>query len=88
MNHSAKRIMKAADIRQKEGDRKGTHIFRHHLATTLLGNNVSQVVISNVLGHSSSKSTEVYLSADFKHLKMCALDISCFPLSEGVFGDE
>jgi integrase len=36
----AVRIMKAAGIRQSKGDRKGFHIFRHHLATTLLANEV------------------------------------------------
>lgn len=81
----SKRIMKAAGIRQNKDDRKGLHIFRHHLATTLLGNEVSQAVISRMLGHASPRSTETYFSADFVHLKTCALDISRFPLSKGVF---
>lgn len=84
----SKRIMKAAGIRQNEGDRKGLHIFRHHLATTLLGNEVNQAVISRMLGHASPRSTETYFSADFVHLKTCALDLSRYPLSEGVFGIE
>lgn len=84
----AARIMKAAGIRQSKGERKGLHIFRHHLATTLLGNGVSQTVISCALGHSSPASTETYLSADFVHLKACALDISRFPVLEGVFDFE
>jgi integrase len=82
------RIMKAAGIRQSKGERKGLHIFRHHLATTLLGNGVTQALISCVLGHSSPASTETYLSADFVHLKACALDISRFPVREGVFDVE
>ena len=86
--YSVSRIMHAASVRQNEGDRKGSHIFRHRLATTLLGNDVSQVVISSVLGHSSPSSTEQYFSADFTHLKTCALDISQFPLGEEVFGIE
>ena len=36
----AVKIFKAAGIRQLKGDRKGFHIFRHHLATTLLGNGI------------------------------------------------
>jgi len=79
------RIMKAAGIRQLKSERKGFHIFRHHLATTLLGNGVTQVVISCILGHSSPASTETYLSADFVHLKACALDISRFLVLEEVF---
>ena len=83
--HLVDNIMKEAGIRQRKDDRRGAHIFRHRLATTLLGNDVSQVVISSTLGHSSPRSTEPYFSADFTHLKTCALDISCFPLSEEVF---
>jgi len=76
----AQKIMKAANIRTKASDRKGFHIFRHHLATTLLGNDVSQPVISRILGHTAPASLDAYLSADFPHLKECALSIECFPL--------
>lgn len=88
MGHVAARIMEAAGVRQSKGDRKGLHIFRHHLATTLLSNGVSQAVISRTLGHSSPDSIDTYLSADFPHLKECALSIASFPVSGGVFGDE
>jgi len=83
----AARIMKEAGIRQSKGDRRGFHIFRHHLATTLLGNGVPQTVISGVLGHAVPASVETYLAADFVHLKGCALSIARFPVSEGVFAD-
>ena len=82
------RIMEEAGIRQSKGDRKGFHIFRHHLASTLLSNGVSQAVISDTLGHAAPKSVEAYLSADFVHLKECALSTACFPVPEGVFADE
>ena len=88
IGHASVRIMSVAGIRQAEGDRKGFHIFRHHVATTLLGNDVSQAVISRTLGHSSTDSTEKYLAADFVNLKSCALSISQFPLSEEVFSFE
>jgi integrase len=84
----AARIMKAAGIRQSKGDRKGLHIFRHHLATSLLGNGVSRPVISRTLGHTSPVSLEPYLSADFPHLKECAINIERFPIPEGVFSYE
>lgn len=82
------RIMNAAGIRRNKGDRKGLHIFRHHLATTLLENNISQAVISHTLGHSLPNSCEPYLSADFINLKACALDVSSFPITKGVCGYE
>lgn len=88
MGNVAVRIMKVAGIRQSKGDRKGFHIFRHHLATTLLGNGVPQPVISRTLGHSSPDSLEAYLSADFLHLKECAINISRFPVPEEVFSHE
>ena len=84
----AVRIMKAADIRQSKGDRKGFHIFRHHLATALLGNGIPQPVISRMLGHTSPGSLEAYLSADFLHLKECSINIEHFPVPEGVFFHE
>ena len=84
----AVRIMKAADIRQSKGDRKGFHIFRHHLATALLGNGVPQPVISRTLGHTSPDSLEAYLSADFPHLKECSISIERFPVPEEVFSHE
>lgn len=84
----ASQIMKAASIRQSKGDRKGLHIFRHHLATSLLGNEVPQPVISRILGHTASNSLEPYLRADFTHLKECSISIECFPVSKEVFSHE
>lgn len=84
----AVRIMKVAGIRQSKGDRKGFHIFRHHIATSLLGNGVPQPVISRTLGHTSPTSLEAYLSADFSHLKECSISIERFPVPEQVFSHE
>jgi len=78
-------ILAEAGIRQSKGDRKGFHIFRHHLATTLLGNDVPQAIITDTLGHVAPDSMETYLSADISHLRECALSIEQFPVSEEVF---
>lgn len=82
------KIMKASDVRQSAGDHRGFHIFRHRIATELLGRGVPQPVISRTLGHTSPVSLETYLSADFEHLKECALSIERFPVREGVFANE
>ena len=74
-----------AGIRQCPGDRKGTHIFRHNLASAMLENGVPQPVITQTLGHTAPDSLEPYLRADFVHLKECALSIEDFPLAEEVF---
>ena len=47
--------------------------------------NVPAPVISTIMGHESPKSLGTYLSADFKHLKICALGLEQYPLSEEVF---
>ena len=74
-----------AGIRQCPGDRKGTHIFRHNLASSMLENGVPQPVITQTLGHTAPDSLDPYLRADFVHLKECALSIEDFPLAEEVF---
>lgn len=83
----AERIMRVAGIRQYKGSRRGLHIFRHHIATSLLNKEVPQPVISSVMGHSSPSSLNPYLSADFLHLKECALSIEPFPIGKEVFHD-
>ena len=84
LSNVADKIMKVADIRQEKGNRRGFHIFRHHLATALLGNGIPQPVISRVLGHMSTSSLDAYLSADFPHLKECSLSVEGFPLRKEV----
>ena len=81
----SKHIFRAAGIRQEAGSRKGLHLFRHHMATEMLGKQIPQPVISRTLGHTSPCSLTPYLHADFVHLKKCALCVSCFPVSEEVF---
>ena len=78
-------IMGKAGIRQNPGDRKGMYLFRHYLATSLLGYGVEQPIISSTLGHQSPSSLAPYLSADFTHLKECALNIERFPVRKEVF---
>jgi integrase len=85
MGNIARKIMDAAGIRDKPGDRRGLHIFRHRLATALLGNDVPSPVVSRALGHASPASLGAYLNADIAHLRECALSIDGFPVAAGVF---
>ena len=84
LSNVADKIMQAAGIRHEKGSRRGFHIFRHHLATALLGNGIPQPVISKTLGHTSPGSLGAYLSADFPHLKECSLSVERFPLRKEV----
>lgn len=85
--HITRKIFDAAKIRLDKGDRRGSHIFRHLLAITLLENDVPQPVITSTLGHTSPDSTETYLSADFAHLKQCAISIGRYPVGKEVFDE-
>lgn len=78
-------VMDKAGVRQNPGDRKGMHLFRHYLATSLLSNGVERPIISSTLGHQSPSSLAPYLSADFTHLKECALNIERFPVRKEIF---
>ena len=83
--YSVAKVMHTAGIRQEKGRRIGTHIFRHHLATSMLGNGIPQPVITGTLGHSSPVSLTSYLYADMKHLKECALSIEPYAMDGEVF---
>lgn len=76
-------IMKQAAIRI-DGGRKGLHLFRHRLASSLLENGVQHPVISSTLGHTAPTSLNPYLDADLIHLKECALSIEQFPIRKEV----
>lgn len=52
----------------------GMHSLRHTLASTLLEENIPLPVISEILGHSNLKSTEIYLHIDYARLRECALN--------------
>ena len=71
-------IFKKANIRQGNNQQKGTHIFRHNLATSLLKNEVPREIITHILGHLEPNSLNTYLNADFYDLKNCALSIKMF----------
>lgn len=85
IGYSVQKIMAAAGIRQEKGRRKGTHIFRHYLAITMLSNGVPQPVITETMGHTAPESLASYLYADMKHLRECALSVEDFPVDKEVF---
>lgn len=66
--------MKIAGI-EFEGRHHGPHALRHSLATSLMNENVPLSSISSILGHKSTKATEVYLTVDETHLKELTLEV-------------
>lgn len=58
-----------------KGRKYGPHSLRHSLASNLLAQDTSILIISKVLGHSSVDSTRVYAKVDIHHLRMCGLEV-------------
>lgn len=58
-----------------EGRHHGPHALRHSLATSLMNENVPLSSISSILGHKSTKATEVYLTVDETHLRELTLEV-------------
>ena len=78
-NHSLYEIVslyiKRAGIHIPQGKKHGPHALRHSLSSIMLENRVSLPVISEILSHTSSDTTKVYLKIDISQLKDCALDV-------------
>jgi integrase/recombinase XerD len=67
--------MNKAGVCIPEGKKHGPHALRHSLASALLHNNTPMPVISEILGHSDTETTSVYLKIDVLHLRDYALDV-------------
>jgi len=68
------KCMQTAGI-EYEGRHHGPHSLRHSLATNLMSENVPISAIANILGHSSTRTTEIYLTVDETHLKEISLEV-------------
>ena len=68
------RVMEAAGI-DMAGRHHGSHALRHSLASSMLEAEVPLPTIGGVLGHSSTGTTEVYLSIDERQLASLALEV-------------
>lgn len=69
------KYIRQAKIQIPQGKRYGLHSLRHSLASTLLANNVPLPVISEVMNHANTETTNLYCKIDFTHLAECALDV-------------
>jgi integrase len=64
-----------AGLDQRPGSR-GLYLFRHTLATRLLGAHVSTKTIGDILGHTSTESTFIYTKVDVGALRSASLSIA------------
>ncbi len=63
-----------AGLAQRPGSR-GLSLFRHTLATRMLGAHVSVKTIGDILGHTSTESTFIYTKVDVAALRSASLSI-------------
>jgi len=73
MHSIVAKYMRAANIKDWQQKKHGTHALRHSMASNMLRNNVPMPIIGTILGHQSSESTKIYLSIDIDKLKACPL---------------
>ena len=67
--------IKRSGIHIPQGKKHGPHALRHSLSSIMLENKVSLPVISEILSHTSSDTTKVYLKIDITQLRECALAV-------------
>ncbi|MEN6318635.1 MAG: tyrosine-type recombinase/integrase [Syntrophaceae bacterium] len=78
-NHSlyeiTQKYLKRSGIHVPNGKKHGPHSLRHSLSSILLESRVPLPVISEILSHSSSDTTKIYLKIDHGQLRECALGV-------------
>jgi len=57
------------------GKHHGPHTLRHSLATNMINSNAPISAISSILGHSSTRVTDIYITKDITHLRELTLDV-------------
>lgn len=81
----ANKIYDSVGIRTELNDRRGTHLFRHHLATSMTEKGISRTVVSSTLGHIDPASINSYLTAEIEDLRQCCLSVLNFDVKEGLY---
>lgn len=64
-----------AGIKLPRQGSKGMHSLRHTVATRLLEAEIPLEIISNVMGHMTLESTQIYMKVDVEALRSAALDL-------------
>jgi site-specific recombinase XerD len=67
------KYMRKAGINNYRDRRQGFHSLRHTVASMLVEMNTSLPVITNILGHTNSNTTAIYLKTDIEELAQCVL---------------
>lgn len=68
--------MQKAHISTRKNKHSGFHSLRHSAASLMLESGTELPVITEILGHSDTDVTAIYLKTDVERLKECVLDLS------------
>ena len=74
MGYIIQRYMRKAGIDQRSKKHSGFHSLRHSVGSMLLEMETPLPVITNILGHSDSNITAIYLKTDLQKLIECVLN--------------
>jgi len=67
--------IRRSKIHVPQGKKHGPHALRHSLSSIMLESSVPLPIISDILIHSSTDTTKVYLKIDVRQLRECALEV-------------
>lgn len=67
--------IRKAGVILPENQKRGLHAFRASLATNMLGSGINLPTISNILGHSSLRTSKHYIKVDIEGLRRMALEV-------------
>lgn len=70
-----RKAFKKADI-DKDGRIFGMHMLRHNAASVMVRNEVPVSTVAAVLGHSSTDTTDIYITTDEAKLRECVLPMT------------
>jgi len=69
------KYIQRSGVHVPQGKKHGPHSLRHSLSSIMLESSVPLPIISDILTHSSSDTTKVYLKIDIRQLRECALEV-------------
>lgn len=84
VTEAIKKVCNVAGVRIN-GEKHGSHLFRHNIITSLLHLDTKVPIISSIVGHTSPRSIEPYLNSDLTKLKSCALSMEGLPINLKIF---
>ena len=71
-----------AGVTKPQNGNRGMHSLRHTFASRLLERNIPMETISELLGHSSIESTNIYTKVNIQALRTAALDPEALEIKE------